>query len=124
MVGDRSAEPRGHHGARPCAARLPGTDRSALAGYVRAAGEDAGVDVEHVWEILERARSQGYATEDQENEVGISCVAVPLLRSGAAIAAVSVTAPAERMTPSRVVTLHAQIREVLPALLPAGLHLP
>jgi DNA-binding IclR family transcriptional regulator len=101
-----------------------GTDRSALVGYVRAAGEAAAVDAEHVWQVLERARERGYATEDQENEVGISCVAVPLLRSGAAIAAVSVTAPSERMTPSRVLTLYAQIREVLPALLPAGLHLP
>lgn len=101
-----------------------GTDRSALTGYVRAAGESAEVDVEHVWQVLERARARGYATEDQENEVGIGCVAVPLLRSGSAVAAVSVTAPAERMTPDRVETLHARIREVLPPLLPAGLRLP
>jgi hypothetical protein len=37
---------------------------------------------------------------------------------------VSVTAPAERMTPARVQALHAQLRDVLPPLLPAGLHLP
>ena len=101
-----------------------GTDRSTLAGYVRAAGEHAAVDLDHAWEVLERARSRGYATEDQENEVGISCVAVPLLRSGSAIAAVSVTAPVERMTDDRITALHAQIREVLPPLLPAGLHIP
>ncbi len=100
-----------------------GTDRSALAGYVRAAGRPE-VDVDGVWAVLERARARGYATEDQENEVGISCVAVPLLRSGSAVAAVSVTAPAERMTPARVQALHAQLRDVLPPLLPAGLHLP
>jgi len=56
--------------------------------------------------------------------VGISCLAVPLLRSGAAIAAVSITAPAERMTGGRVAALHRQMREVLPPLLPAGLHVP
>ena len=73
-----------------------------------------------MWDVLERARARGYATEDQENEVGISCVAVPLLRSGSAVAAVSVTAPAERMTPARVERLHEQIRSVLPPLLPAA----
>ena len=101
-----------------------GADRTMLAGYVRAAGDGAGVDVDHVWQVLERARATGYATEDEENEVGISCVAVPLLRSGSAVAAVSITAPAERMTADRVATLHAQVLEVLPPLLPAGLHLP
>jgi IclR family transcriptional regulator, acetate operon repressor len=100
-----------------------GTGRSMLAGYVRAAGDD-GVDADHVWDALQRARARGYATEEGENEAGISCVAVPLLRSGSAVAAVSVTAPSERMTPERVHTLHAQIREVIPPLLPAGLHLP
>lgn len=97
-----------------------GTDRAALPGYL--AGVD--VDEEHVWQVLEHARRRGYSTEDQENEAGISCVAVPLLRSGTAVAAVSVTAPAERMTPAHVRALHAQMRAVLPPLLPEGITLP
>nr|WP_255465816.1 IclR family transcriptional regulator [Cellulomonas sp. APG4] len=100
-----------------------GTDRAMLAGYVGAVG-DRPVDGEHVWSVLEHARATGYATEDEENEGGISCVAVPLLRSGSAIAAVSVTAPAERMTPERRDELHAVMRRVLPPLLPDGLTLP
>ncbi len=96
------------------------TDRAALAGYLAAAD----VDVEHVWAVLERARRDGYATEVEENEAGISCVAVPLLRGGAAVAAVSVTAPAERMTAERVIALRARMAAVLPPLLPAGLTLP
>ena len=100
-----------------------GTDAAMLAGYVRAAG-DVAVDADHVWSVIERARTLGYATEDQENEAGISCVAVPLLRSGVAMAAVSVTAPAERMTPERVKALHRTMRDVLPPLLPAGVTLP
>lgn len=97
-----------------------GTDRAALDGYLTAAT----VDGDHVWEVVERARRTGYATEVEENEPGISCVAVPLVRAGAAVAAVSVTAPVERMTPRRVADLHATVLQVLPPLLPDGLTLP
>jgi len=98
-----------------------GTSRSALDGYARAVD---GVDADHVWDVLERARTAGYATEDEENEPGISCIAVPLLRAGAAVAAVSVTAPAERMTPERLTELHRTMCDVLPPLLPAGVTIP
>ncbi len=95
-----------------------GTDRAALAGYV------APGDAERVWAALEGARATGRAVEDQENEPGIGCVAVPVLRGGAPVAAVSVTAPVERLGEERVVEVHARMRAVLPPLLPAGLHLP
>lgn len=98
-------------------------DRTVLAQYLSAAASGAG-DGDRVWGVVERARLIGYATEDQENEAGISCVAVSVLRSGAAIAAVSITAPAERMTPERVVRLHGEMQRVLPPLMPAGLSVP
>ncbi|WP_199423391.1 IclR family transcriptional regulator [Actinotalea solisilvae] len=97
-----------------------GADRSTLEGYLAGTG----VDGDHVWDVIERARRDGFATEVEENEAGISCVAVPLLRAGVAVAAVSVTAPVERMTPARVTALRAEMRRVLPPTLPAGLTLP
>lgn len=96
------------------------TDRSALRAYL----VDSGADADRVWSALEVARSRGWASEEQENEAGISCVGVPLLRGGRAVAAVSITAPAERMTPERVMELNATVRLVLPPLLPTGLALP
>lgn len=96
-----------------------GTERSALGSYL---GD--GVDTAQVWGALVAARERGFATEVEENEPGISCVAVPLLRSGVAVAAVSITAPAERMTPERVAWLHERMGAVLPELLPAPLTLP
>lgn len=51
-------------------------------------------------------------------------MAVPLVRAGAAVAAVSVTAPVERMADERVAWLHDRMRDVLPPLLPPGLALP
>jgi IclR family acetate operon transcriptional repressor len=101
-----------------------GADRSMLAGYARAAAGAVPVDEEHLWDAIQKAAARGYATEEQENEPGISCVAVPLMRAGVAVAAVSITAQAERMTPGRIAWLHHQMLEVLPPLLPQGLTLP
>lgn len=74
---------------------------------------------------LDAARERGWAQETQENEPGIACVAVPLLRGpGRPVAALSVTAPAERMPATRMAEVHAHLTDVLPALLPTGLSLP
>lgn len=100
-----------------------GTTRAALETYMPAAADRA-VDADQVWRALERARARGYATEEQENEPGVACVAVPLLRAGTPIAAVSVSAPAERMDAERIAWVHEQMRTVLPPLLPHGLTLP
>ncbi len=100
-----------------------GTDRAMLESYLPAADRGP-VDADHVWATLQLARARGYAMEDQENEPGVTCVAVPLLRGGTAVAAVSVTAPAERMSDERVRRIHDAMRAVLPPLLPGGLSLP
>ncbi|MBO3102035.1 IclR family transcriptional regulator [Cellulomonas fengjieae] len=101
-----------------------GADGPVLEAYVRAAGDRSSRDARATAALLARVRERGFATEEQENETGISCVAVPLLRAGTPIAAVSITAPAERMTPERIDALQEQLRGTLPALLPAGITLP
>jgi DNA-binding IclR family transcriptional regulator len=61
---------------------------------------------------LERIRRQGYATDDEEHELGVACVATPVLdAAGQALAAISVTGPAPRIDPTRLAGLlreHAQ----------------
>ena len=124
-VGRRNAAVRTALGRALLAFR--GTDRAMLEGYVRAADDGSArvpVDADHVWRILQSARANGYATENQENEPDISCVATAIMRGGSAVAAVSITAPVERMSPERIEWLYAQMREVLPPLLPEGLTLP
>ena len=60
-------------------------------------------------EELRRIRERGYATDNMENLVGISCVAVPLLsRSGVVLGALSISGPAPRFTPEQV-TRHAAL---------------
>lgn len=95
------------------------TDPAALAWY---AGDR--LPTARLAEILAAARATGYATETEENEAGISCLAVPMLRDGAPVAAVSITAPSDRMTAARRAELCQMIATDLPPLLPAGVTLP
>lgn len=100
------------------------TSPATLDGYVRAVEPPARVEADRVAAELDRARMRGYAVEIQENEPGIACLAVPLLRGSRPAAAVSITAPADRMTEDRMTELHAHLRAVVPPLLPDGLTLP
>jgi DNA-binding IclR family transcriptional regulator len=79
---------------------------------------------EHLREVLADARRTGVAGETEENERGIACIAVPLLRAGRGVAAVSITAPVERLRGAARAERVGALREVLPGLLPAGLVIP
>ena len=55
---------------------------------------------------LEKIRRQGYAVDDEEAVQGARCVSAPILNStGAPVAAVSVSGPVTRVTPSLVSAL-------------------
>lgn len=59
---------------------------------------------------LEQIRLQGYAVDRQEHELGVFCVAAPIFDySGTPIGAISASAPASRMEPSRVEAFAQQI---------------
>jgi DNA-binding IclR family transcriptional regulator len=68
-----------------------------------------------LWRELEVTRSRGFAVDDQENEVGVNCVAVPLRRgSDAAVSgAVSVSALAFRLPLADLVTRVPEIVAVV-----------
>ncbi|PWR10739.1 IclR family transcriptional regulator [Micromonospora sicca] len=66
-------------------------------------------------EEIDRVRAQGYAMDDGEQEIGVRCVAVPVLGIANRLA-VSVSGPAPRMTPDvveRAVPLLRQAAEDL-----------
>jgi len=64
-------------------------------------------------EHLKTVRRQGYAVDDEENEKGIRCVAAPIYNEiGKAVAAISITAPAFRVTKKTIQeTLKREVME-------------
>jgi DNA-binding IclR family transcriptional regulator len=77
-----------------------------------------------VWNEIQVTRLRGYAIENQEGQEGVSCLALPLLRNGYPVFAISTTAPYDRMSRSRIAQLVTTIRELVTPRLPIGLTLP
>ncbi|HET7086697.1 MAG TPA: IclR family transcriptional regulator [Rhizomicrobium sp.] len=66
---------------------------------------------------LKRVREQGYALDDREHHANIRCIAVPVLdQDGRAVAALSATDDAERMTPERQVLVREALFDTAAAL--------
>jgi DNA-binding IclR family transcriptional regulator len=49
-----------------------------------------------------RIRSSGYSVDDEEEELGVRCVAVPILSNGVAVAAISATGTTAQMPPENI----------------------
>ena len=66
---------------------------------------------------LEKIRRQGYAVDDEEAVQGARCVSAPILNSaGAPVAAVSVSGPVTRVTPSLVSALAGAVTSAAHAI--------
>lgn len=69
-------------------------------------------DPEKLFAELDKVRNQGYAVDDEENEIGGRCVAVPIFdHTGKVVAAVSISAPTARLPLSDVPQVGAMVRE-------------
>lgn len=74
-------------------------------------------------EAIDEVRDTGFSSEVEENEPGVACMGFALVRDHRAVAAISITSVASRMTAKRRLELQDIIRRELPALLPEGLSL-
>ncbi|WP_402373869.1 IclR family transcriptional regulator [Isoptericola rhizosphaerae] len=82
---------------------------------------DTDTTADRLRNAVSAARRLGYATETEENEPGIACAAVAVLRAGRPLAAVSITAPAERMTGAARDARIGALTETFAEHLPVGL---
>jgi DNA-binding IclR family transcriptional regulator len=74
-------------------------------------GHAGPVDAGALRAVLDRVRENGYATDLQENEAGICCVAAPVFdHTGRVAAGLSVSAPASRFDSTAPERLGAQVR--------------
>lgn len=69
---------------------------------------------------LERVRRNGYSTERDDSERGISCVGVPLDLMGSTAAAISLTMPSTRFSRTRAAELAALVHQQIGAAGIAG----
>lgn len=83
-------------------------------------------DADALCEALRTVRSRGFALDDQENTVGLRCVASAIFdEHGQALAAISVAAPVDRIGDQRVAELGALVRHAAGAITEAtGGHHP
>jgi DNA-binding IclR family transcriptional regulator len=79
-------------------------------------------DVAALWRELELTRDRGYAVDDQENELGINCVAVgvPPGGDGSEPGAVSVSAVAFRLPIARLTAEVPRIRAIVGTAITGG----
>jgi DNA-binding IclR family transcriptional regulator len=81
------------------------------------------VTLRQVWQELLEARRRGFSREEQENEPGVTCIGVAILRGTQPVAAISITAPVERMDGRRQAALSRMLGACIGPALPPGLSL-
>lgn len=96
-------------------------ERQQLDAYAPAGGPER---ADRLWGMIGFARGHGYSFEVEENEPGIACLGVPLLRGNQPAGAMSVTTFASTFTARRRTELLRAVRDVVPPLLPVGIALP
>jgi IclR family acetate operon transcriptional repressor len=70
------------------------------------------VRVDTVLAEVERTRTRGYAVDDEENELGVRCVGVPIHdERGRGIAAISISGPVSRIEPKLMPQIAASLIE-------------
>lgn len=61
------------------------------------------VTLDHMYKTIDTIQERGYALDDEENEIGVRCIAVPILDfKGDSYAAISISGPANRMTEEKI----------------------
>jgi IclR family transcriptional regulator, acetate operon repressor len=73
--------------------------------------ERTATDLSALIKAIRKVRSDGFAVDDEENEIGMRCVATPIVNAeGWPLGAVSVSGPTSRMTAAVVEALAVRLR--------------
>ena len=91
--------------------------------FIQLLPPDRSVARQRLADAIDEARETGFSSEVEENEPGVACMGFALVRGERAVAAISITSVASRMTLQRRLELQDVIRRELPPLLPDGVSL-
>jgi IclR family acetate operon transcriptional repressor len=70
-------------------------------------------DADQFMQELDRTRERGYSVDDEENELGVRCIGAPILdHKDRPVAALSVSAPLQRMPSARVSDCGLRVAEI------------
>lgn len=101
-----------------------GVPDNQLSSYLSNLSPDSEVTEQRLRTAVRRARDRGYAVELGENERDVACIGTAVMRGTSAVAAISITALAVRMTEPRQHQLARLISSEVGPLLPQGLTIP
>jgi DNA-binding IclR family transcriptional regulator len=96
---------------------LSGMDETGVDGVIRERGlprftKNTVTERKDLVKELEKIRREGMAVDREEREIGLKCIAAPILDSRArVIAAVSISGPAQRITKKVIPTFGARVKE-------------
>jgi IclR family acetate operon transcriptional repressor len=85
--------------------RLPSAERERLLADAQLVPRTARTETDplRLRQAIERAALEGTAVDDEENEIGMRCVAAPILNSdGRPLAAISISGPSSRVSPETI----------------------
>ena len=94
--------------------RLPDSDLARIIGRaeLKARTVNTVTDPNALLQAIGQARTDGFAIDNEENEIGMRCVAAPIVTTeGQAIGALSISGPASRMTNKTVQGLARLLRD-------------
>lgn len=95
-----------------------GVSDKQLGAYLHAVPPEQALTHDHLSQVVREARARGYSQEIEENEPGVACIGMAILRAGRPVAALSITSLADRMNEARRGELAMAIRREVAPLLP------
>jgi DNA-binding IclR family transcriptional regulator len=91
-------------------------DRRFRPGSFARHNENSIVSIKRLKADLAEARARGYAIDDEEDEIGVRCVGVPVFDgAGAVVAAISVSGTVDKLTTARIPTVAKAVQRAAQA---------
>ena len=67
---------------------------------------------DQLFQEIERVRKEGVASDNEELDIGVKCIAAPIFdRAGRVVASISISGPAQRFAPDAIPRMEAEVKK-------------